>query len=215
MVPSSIRSLATLRYSRSSAQCMSSVPAVQKRTKMICSHKNFASDLNELFKGNTEYVANMKKDNPGLLEKLAVEGQSMFCCLLTHLSSSSRSNWNGRVMGGDSRMRLTSFFPFFLEPPFMVVDCSDSRVSEQDIFSAQPGTMFTAGNIANRFDEDDMNSCVFYSSACQFRPNNPCLSASSHPNTNNLIISILFPLFLVPSPCLIAELTHTPQFHPR
>lgn len=34
------------------------------------------------------------------------------------------------------------------------------RVNEQGIFSAQPGTIFTAGNIANRFDEDDLNSCV-------------------------------------------------------
>ncbi|KAF8161667.1 carbonic anhydrase [Crassisporium funariophilum] len=44
------------------------------------------------------------------------------------------------------------------KPPFMVVDCSDSRVNEQGIFSAGPGTMFTAGNIANQFDEHDINS---------------------------------------------------------
>ncbi|CAA7260454.1 unnamed protein product [Cyclocybe aegerita] len=44
------------------------------------------------------------------------------------------------------------------KPPFMLVDCSDSRVNEQGIFSAKPGTMFTAGNIANQFDEADLNS---------------------------------------------------------
>ncbi|KAF9552587.1 carbonic anhydrase [Agrocybe pediades] len=70
----------------------------------------------------------MKRDNPGLLEQLAIEGQ---------------------------------------KPPFMVVDCSDSRVSEQDIFSAQPGTMFTAGNIANRFDEADLNSNAVLSFAVE------------------------------------------------
>jgi hypothetical protein len=66
----------------------------------------------------------------------------------------------------------------------MVVDCSDSRytliyfenvnpnlifcpssfvstrVNEQGIFSAKPGTMFTASNIANQFDEDDLSSFV-------------------------------------------------------
>ncbi|KAF9047941.1 carbonic anhydrase [Panaeolus papilionaceus] len=49
----------------------------------------------------------------------------------------------------------------------MMVDCSDSRVSEQDIFSAKPGTMFTAGNIANRFDEDDANSNAILSFAVE------------------------------------------------
>lgn len=40
----------------------------------------------------------------------------------------------------------------------MLIDCSDSRVNEQEIFSAQPGTLFTAANIANRFDENDLNA---------------------------------------------------------
>ncbi|KAH9485898.1 Carbonic anhydrase [Psilocybe cubensis] len=53
------------------------------------------------------------------------------------------------------------------KPPFMLVDCSDSRVSEQDIFSAQPGTIFTAGNIANRFDEQDLNSNAVLSFAVE------------------------------------------------
>ena len=42
----------------------------------------------------------------------------------------------------------------------MLIDCADSRVNEQEIFSALPGTLFTAGNIANRFDEEDPNSYV-------------------------------------------------------
>ncbi|KAJ3510015.1 hypothetical protein NMY22_g16102 [Coprinellus aureogranulatus] len=61
----------------------------------------------------------MGKENPGLLEGLAFQGQ---------------------------------------KPPFMIVDCSDSRVNEQGIFDAEPGTMFTAGNIANMFDEADTSS---------------------------------------------------------
>ncbi|CAA7263071.1 unnamed protein product [Cyclocybe aegerita] len=50
------------------------------------------------------------------------------------------------------------------KPPFVVFDCSDSRVSEQDAFSADPGTMFTAGNIANQFSESDSsaNSVLSY-----------------------------------------------------
>ncbi|KAJ3504038.1 hypothetical protein NLJ89_g8150 [Agrocybe chaxingu] len=50
------------------------------------------------------------------------------------------------------------------KPPFVVIDCSDSRVSEQNAFSADPGTMFTAGNIANQFSESDSsaNSVLSY-----------------------------------------------------
>ncbi|KAF6752319.1 hypothetical protein DFP72DRAFT_459711 [Ephemerocybe angulata] len=40
----------------------------------------------------------------------------------------------------------------------MIVDCSDSRVTEGAIFDADPGTMFTAGNIANMFEEGDVSS---------------------------------------------------------
>ncbi|PFH48556.1 hypothetical protein AMATHDRAFT_149621, partial [Amanita thiersii Skay4041] len=43
-------------------------------------------------------------------------------------------------------------------PPFMMLDCSDSRVSEQAIFNAKPGTIFTTGNIANQFHEEDLTS---------------------------------------------------------
>ncbi|KAG2019973.1 carbonic anhydrase [Coprinopsis cinerea AmutBmut pab1-1] len=76
-------------------------------------------EIEQLYRGNVEYVRSMGEQNPGLLEDLAFEGQ---------------------------------------RPPFMLIDCSDSRVNEQGIFNAQPGTMFTAGNIANMFDETDMNS---------------------------------------------------------
>ncbi|KAJ2914447.1 hypothetical protein MD484_g5975, partial [Candolleomyces efflorescens] len=42
--------------------------------------------------------------------------------------------------------------------------CSDSRVSEGTVFKAQPGTLFTERNIANRFSPDDLNvrSAVAY-----------------------------------------------------
>lgn len=64
--------------------------------------------------------------------------------------------------------RMNSLNPGLLEglawkgqkPPFLLVDCSDSRVNEQGIFDAEPGTMFTAGNIANMFVEEDPSSCV-------------------------------------------------------
>ncbi|KAJ3512661.1 hypothetical protein NMY22_g15262 [Coprinellus aureogranulatus] len=79
-------------------------------------------EIEQLYRGNVEYVRRMGKENPGLLEGLAFQGQ---------------------------------------KPPFMIVDCSDSRVNEQGIFDAEPGTMFTAGNIANMFDEADTSSYVF------------------------------------------------------
>ncbi|KAL9712243.1 hypothetical protein Ac2012v2_005321 [Leucoagaricus gongylophorus] len=59
---------------------------------------------------------------------------------------------------------LTAYPMFFEEsskgqkPPYMLIDCSDSRVAEQAIFDAQPGTMFTSGSIANQFHEWDLNS---------------------------------------------------------
>ncbi|KAF5311347.1 hypothetical protein D9611_012592 [Ephemerocybe angulata] len=64
------------------------------------------------------------------------------------------------------RARMSQDNPGLLEglalrgqrPPFMIVDCSDSRVNEGAIFDADPGTMFTAGNIANMFEEGDVSS---------------------------------------------------------
>ncbi|KAH6918461.1 carbonic anhydrase [Coprinopsis sp. MPI-PUGE-AT-0042] len=76
-------------------------------------------EIEQLYRGNVEYVRNMGEQNPGLLEDLAYEGQ---------------------------------------KPPFMLIDCSDSRVNEGLIFNSKPGTMFTAGNIANMFDENDTSS---------------------------------------------------------
>ncbi|TFK32444.1 carbonic anhydrase [Crucibulum laeve] len=49
----------------------------------------------------------------------------------------------------------------------MIIDCSDSRVSEQAIFSATPGTMFTSGNIANQFHEEDLTSNAVLSYAVE------------------------------------------------
>uniref|UniRef100_A0A8H7XUL0 Carbonic anhydrase n=1 Tax=Psilocybe cubensis TaxID=181762 RepID=A0A8H7XUL0_PSICU len=43
-------------------------------------------------------------------------------------------------------------------PPFMFLGCSDSRVSEGTIFSAQPGTLFTQRNIANQYHKTDPNA---------------------------------------------------------
>lgn len=40
-------------------------------------------------------------------------------------------------------------------PQFMFLGCSDSRVSEGTIFSANPGTLFTSRNIANVFTQTD------------------------------------------------------------
>ncbi|KJA14796.1 hypothetical protein HYPSUDRAFT_173119 [Hypholoma sublateritium FD-334 SS-4] len=72
------------------------------------------------------------------------------------------------AMSKDNPGLLASLAKDGQRPPFMLVDCSDSRVNEQGIFSAQPGTIFTAGNIANRFDEDDLNSYVPPSFSCPY-----------------------------------------------
>jgi hypothetical protein len=49
--------------------------------------KRARSTIAELFRGNEEYMANMSKENPGLLASLANEGQRMFfqsCISLTY-----------------------------------------------------------------------------------------------------------------------------------
>jgi carbonic anhydrase len=102
------------------------------------------STIRELFHGNLEYMAKMSKENPGLLPTLAKEGQRQFVTFEIFYPKQVSNNLHD-----------------YLGPPFLLIDCSDSRVNEQAIFSAQPGTLFTAGNIANRFDEWDLNSCVF------------------------------------------------------
>jgi carbonic anhydrase len=43
-------------------------------------------------------------------------------------------------------------------PPFMYIGCSDSRVSENTIFSSLPGTLFVQRNIANQYITGDPNS---------------------------------------------------------
>jgi hypothetical protein len=96
------------------------------------------STIQELFLGNLQYMANMSDQNPGLLRALAKDGQR-------ESTKFQQSMWQSYLSVG---------------PPFMLIDCSDSRVNEQEIFSAQPATLFTAANIANRFDENDPNSCV-------------------------------------------------------
>ncbi|KAJ3510823.1 hypothetical protein NLJ89_g4456 [Agrocybe chaxingu] len=103
----------------SSVAAHSTPPSRHQTVRSTRNETPFFPEILELFKGNEEYMAEMAKENPGLLATLAIEGQ---------------------------------------KPPFMLVDCSDSRVNEQGIFSAKPGTMFTAGNIANQFDEADLNS---------------------------------------------------------
>ncbi|KAF5326796.1 hypothetical protein D9619_004044 [Psilocybe cf. subviscida] len=53
------------------------------------------------------------------------------------------------------------------QPPFLLFDCSDSRVGESAIFHAAPGRLFTSGNIANRFDETETGSQAVLSYAVQ------------------------------------------------
>ena len=70
-------------------------------------HDGYAPEIKELYNGNKAYIANISETNPGLLQSLADNGQSAF--LLISLFQKSCSD-------------LVS-----TEPPFMVVDCSDSR----------------------------------------------------------------------------------------
>ncbi|TFK34136.1 carbonic anhydrase [Crucibulum laeve] len=73
------------------------------------------------------------------------------------------------------RKNMTNHGPDFLKslavdgqkPPFMVIDCSDSRSSEEAIFSVKPGTMFTTGNIANQFHEEDLTTNAVLSYAVE------------------------------------------------
>lgn len=77
------------------------------RARPICSHRNFALDLEKLFHGNQEYVARMSKDHPGFLAKSANEPQSTTVPKVYELSS-------------------LIFFPD-IEPSLMILDCADSR----------------------------------------------------------------------------------------
>lgn len=43
------------------------------------------------------------------------------------------------------------------KPEFMFIGCSDSRVSESNIFDSKPGTFFTERNIANQYSSRDSN----------------------------------------------------------
>lgn len=116
-------------------------PQVPALCSTAAARSRMHSTIRELYHGNLEYMAKMSEENPGLLPTLAKEGQRK-----------QPSAFPTRI----SKHRL-------LGPPFLLIDCSDSRVNEQAIFSAKPGTLFTAGNIANRFDEWDLNSCVLFS----------------------------------------------------
>lgn len=69
-------------------------------------HASYVTDLKQLNQGVEEYIERVSATDPGLLSNLAHQGQSMFpsvtdhCSLIDVISS---------------------------EPPFMVVECSDSR----------------------------------------------------------------------------------------
>lgn len=88
----------------------------------------------------------------------------------------------------------------------MLVECSDSRyaigtilyrgcesnpslstrVNEQALFSVEPGTIFTARNIANQFDEDDPSSYVLFLSLSLYHP--PLLFLTT-PLCSNAVLS--------------------------
>jgi carbonic anhydrase len=88
-------------------------------------------------------MAKMSNENPSLLRHFAREGEREFTTLrILELNMINR--------------------PFPSGPPFMLIDCSDSRVNEHEILSAPPGTLFTASNIANIFDETNLNTYAFF-----------------------------------------------------
>ncbi|KAM6503011.1 Carbonic anhydrase [Amanita muscaria] len=88
---------------------------------------------------------------------LAMDG--VRTCHTRSLDKDLENIYNGNQAFRDT---MTQNHPGLLEtlakeqqPPFMMLCCADSRISEQVIFNTQLGTMFTTRNIANLFTEDD------------------------------------------------------------
>ncbi|KAG7448486.1 uncharacterized protein BT62DRAFT_918101 [Guyanagaster necrorhizus] len=49
-----------------------------------------------------------------------------------------------------------------MEPEFVFIGCSDSRVNEGTVFDARPGTLFMKRNIVKQFIAEDFNAYVVY-----------------------------------------------------
>ncbi|KAL0955425.1 hypothetical protein HGRIS_001671 [Hohenbuehelia grisea] len=96
-------------------------------------------DVQALFEGNDRFVNRMDSKFPGLLKKLAREPQGK--------SLSFKS---------DTKAEYTPFSSS--APGFLFFGCSDSRTSEGTLFDALPGTLFVQRNVANLYDESDLNS---------------------------------------------------------
>lgn len=125
----------------------------------------FPPEIEALYRGNQRFRdAIAESATPGVLRDLAKQGQRASLLFF---------------FGKRSVLVLTRLLN--VGPPFLLLDCSDSRylrslllkliqvhilthvphrVGEQVIFSAEPGTLFTTGNVANQFLEHDLNSYV-------------------------------------------------------
>ncbi|KAF5311140.1 hypothetical protein D9619_008059 [Psilocybe cf. subviscida] len=62
----------------------------------------------------------------------------------------------------DFKNHINTFHPGLFEktaeaqhPPFLIIGCADSRVSEATVFSMLPGSVFASRNVANQFHSSD------------------------------------------------------------
>ncbi|KAG6834914.1 hypothetical protein H0H93_006423, partial [Arthromyces matolae] len=126
---------------------------VQLATFRACS----SSPVNR--KGSTWETLN-RIPTPACLDSVNIDGNEHKAFFPSEIEALYRGNQRFRdaVAASATPNVLRDLAAKGQKPPFLLLDCSDSRVGEQVIFSAEPGTLFTTGNVANQFHEHDLNS---------------------------------------------------------